>query len=74
MAVSFLVYKNFIAEEASKKHKGQYEKFSIENKGMFRIGAINCADFKAMCDKEDITEFPTYKVYPPLPVPAFPVV
>lgn len=41
---------------------------------MFRIGAINCQDFKTICDKEDVTEFPAYKVYPPIPVPAFPVV
>jgi hypothetical protein len=60
-------------EQASKSHQGQYEKFAIENKGMFRIGTINCKDFKSICDKEEMTEFPSYKVYPPIPVPAFEV-
>jgi hypothetical protein len=38
---------------------------------MFRIGSVNCSDFKKICDNEGITEFPSYKVYPPVPVPAF---
>lgn len=38
---------------------------------MFRIGSVNCLDFKKICDNEGIAEFPSYKVYPPVPVPAF---
>ena len=49
--------------------KGQYEKFGIEQKKMLRIGAVDCADFGALCDKEGITEYPTYRVYPPFPAP-----
>jgi len=37
---------------------------------MLRIGAVNCEDFAEICAKENITEFPTYRVYPPFPVPA----
>ena len=37
---------------------------------MFRIGAVECNEFSSICDKEGITEFPTYKVYPPFPVPS----
>lgn len=40
---------------------------------MFRIGSVNCDDFKQLCDKEEMTEFPSYKVYPPIPVPPFEV-
>ena len=36
---------------------------------MFRIGAVECNEFKDICDREGITEFPTYRVYPPFPVP-----
>ena len=36
---------------------------------MLRVGAVDCEDFAAICDKEGITEFPTYRVYPPFPVP-----
>lgn len=36
---------------------------------MFRIGSVECGEFKQMCDKEDVKVYPTYKVYPPHPVP-----
>lgn len=36
---------------------------------MLRIGAVDCEEFATICDKEGVTEFPTYRVYPPFPVP-----
>ena len=57
------------SEESSKQDKGQYEKFGLEQKKMLRIGAVDCEDFSSICSKEGITEFPTYRVYPPFPVP-----
>lgn len=48
----------------------EYEKFALDTKGIFRSGAVDCDDFKAICDKEGVTEFPTMKMYPPFPVPA----
>ena len=57
------------SEEHSKQDKGQYEKFGLEQKKMLRIGAVDCDDFSSICSKEGITEFPTYRVYPPFPVP-----
>lgn len=36
---------------------------------MFRIGAVDCGEFASICSKEGVTEFPTYRVYPPFPVP-----
>lgn len=36
---------------------------------MFRIGSVNCEDFPEICKKEGIDAFPTYKVYPPMPIP-----
>ena len=41
----------------------------MEQKKMLRIGAVNCEDFSSICEKESITEFPTYRVYPPFPAP-----
>lgn len=38
---------------------------------MFRIGAIDCKEHKAICDKEQITTYPSYKIYPQIPIPAF---
>ena len=49
--------------------KGQYEKFAIEQKKMLRIGAVNCEEWATICEKEGVTEYPTYRVYPPFPVP-----
>ena len=36
---------------------------------MLRIGAVDCDEWTKICEKEGITEFPTYRVYPPFPVP-----
>ena len=49
--------------------RGQFEKFGIEQKKMLRIGAVDCEEFSTICEKENISEFPTYRVYPPYPVP-----
>jgi hypothetical protein len=57
------------SEENSTMDKGQFEKFGIEQKKMLRVGALDCEEFASMCDKEGITEYPTYRVYPPFPVP-----
>jgi hypothetical protein len=46
-----------------------YAKFATENKGIFRIGSIDCDEWEAICAKEKATEFPTMKVYPPFPMP-----
>lgn len=47
----------------------EYEQFATENKGIFRIGSLDCVEFKALCDKENIDKFPTIKLYPQFPVP-----
>ena len=36
---------------------------------MFRIGAVNCDANEAICNKQKVTEFPTFKLYPPFPAP-----
>lgn len=49
--------------------RGQFEKFGIEQKKMLRVGAVDCDEWSNICSKEGITEYPTYRVYPPFPVP-----
>ena len=51
--------------------KLEFEKFSSERDGMFKVGAVNCKSFRDICEKYDIREFPTFKVFPPLPAPIF---
>jgi hypothetical protein len=58
-------------EEQSKDIKGSYEKFALENKGVFRTGAVSCKTDEPICKKEGVTKTPTVKVYPPFPAPIF---
>ncbi len=53
----------------SKGLAGQYENFAKENKGMFRITALDCEEFSTLCNKESVTKFPTFRVYPAFPAP-----
>ncbi len=40
-----------------------------EYSGMFKLAGLNCKKYKDLCSKEGVTDFPAYKVYPPLPAP-----
>jgi hypothetical protein len=46
-----------------------YMAFAKENKGVFRIGAVDCDSFGDICSKEGINDFPTFRTYPPFPAP-----
>ena len=48
---------------------GDYNKFATDNKGIFRIGSVDCKDYEAICKKEGVTETPLVRLYPPFPVP-----
>lgn len=58
-------------EEQSKDIKGSYEKFASENKGIFRIGAVDCEGEATICSKEKVEKFPTIRIYPTFPAPTF---
>ena len=36
---------------------------------MFKLAGLNCKKYKDLCSKEGENEYPTYKIYHPLPVP-----
>jgi len=40
-----------------------------EYSGMFKLAGLNCKKYKDLCSKQGVTDFPTYKIYPPLPAP-----
>jgi hypothetical protein len=46
-----------------------YDAFATENKGIFRIGSVDCDEQPQICTKEKVTSFPSIKVYPPFPMP-----
>lgn len=52
--------------------KNEIAKMSNEYDGMFKFAALDCNEFKELCNKQDVKEFPTFKIYPPLPAPVFP--
>ena len=37
---------------------------------MLRIGSVECTQWSKICSKESITEYPTYRIFPPNPIPA----
>jgi hypothetical protein len=53
----------------SKGYVGQYEIFAKENKGMFRVDAVDCDENPKICTKEKVTTFPLFRIYPPFPAP-----
>jgi hypothetical protein len=53
----------------SRGMKLEFEKLAADYDLMFKVAALNCKDFADMCEKQDVREFPTIKVYPPLPAP-----
>lgn len=55
----------------SRGMKLTYEKFAEENDGLFKVTAMNCKEFQDICEKQEVREYPTFKIYPPLPAPIF---
>lgn len=50
--------------------KTKYAKFAIKFKGMYRIGAVNCDENHAICEKEGVTDsLPMFRIYPAFPIP-----
>ena len=58
-------------DNKSKGLKTEFEKLALDYDLMFKVGAINCKDYKDICEKHEVKEFPTVKVYPPLPSPVW---
>lgn len=52
----------------------EIDEFSNEYKGVFNIASVNCAEEPGICEKEKVKDFPTVRVYPPLPLPSIDVV
>lgn len=56
----------------SHNYKNEINKLASDYDGMFKIAAVNCGEYKELCDKQEVREFPSFKIYPPLPAPVFP--
>jgi thiol-disulfide isomerase/thioredoxin len=53
----------------SKAFAPELDKWNNEYRGVFRTGAVDCDQYADLCKKEEITEFPTIKLYAPIPIP-----
>lgn len=56
----------------SRSIKQEIEKVANDYDGMFKIAALDCSEHFALCEKNDVREFPTFRIYPPLPAPVVP--
>lgn len=56
----------------SNKSKEEIDKLANDYDGMFKIAALDCGEFRELCEKNDIREYPSYRIVPPLPAPIFP--
>ncbi|KAL4478385.1 hypothetical protein ABPG74_006620 [Tetrahymena malaccensis] len=51
----------------------EMDQLANQYKGLFYFGAVNCGEEPTICEKEKITQYPTVRVYPPLPLPSIDV-
>jgi len=53
----------------SADHKSDFEEFVKKNKGMYEMMAINCDQNPDVCEKEGVSEYPHFRIYPAYPMP-----
>jgi len=53
----------------SNQLKDVFIELDKEYSGMFKLAGLNCKKYKDLCSKQGVTDYPTYKIYPPLPAP-----
>lgn len=45
------------------------DKWTNEYNGVFRIGSVDCDEYPKICTEQGVSKFPTFKIYPPIPMP-----
>lgn len=53
----------------STQYKKVIEELGKEYEGMFKLSGINCKIYSELCSKQDVKDFPSFLIYPPLPAP-----
>jgi len=64
-----IVHYYTLSDGKSQDYVTGFDKLSTDFDGMFKVAAMNCAQYKEVCEKQEITTFPTFKIYPLLPAP-----
>jgi len=66
-----IVHYYTLEDGKSKAIKEIFDTLARDYEGMFKVAAMNCKEFKNICEKNEIREYPSIKVYPSLPAPVF---
>ena len=64
-----IVHYYTLSDGKSRDYVENYDKLSTDFDGMFKVAAMNCAQYKDVCEKQEVTSYPVFKVYPLLPAP-----
>jgi thioredoxin-like negative regulator of GroEL len=64
-----IVHYYTLSDGKSNDYVENYDKLSTDFDGMFKVAAMNCAQYKDVCEKQEVTSYPVFKVYPLLPAP-----
>jgi thioredoxin-like negative regulator of GroEL len=64
-----IVHYYTLSDGKSNDYVQSFDKFASEFDGMFKVAAMNCAQYKDVCEKQEVTNTPVFKVYPLLPAP-----
>ena len=64
-----MVSHSIISDGKSLNFAKDFDSWNNEYRGVFRTGAVDCDVYADLCKKEDITEFPTIRLYAPIPIP-----
>lgn len=46
-----------------------FDEWVNQYNGVFRIGAVDCDEYAKICKDEGVEVFPSFKIYPPNPMP-----
>lgn len=57
------------SDSRSQTIAGALNALAVSWQGAFVVGAVDCRTHTVTCEREDVSETPTVKVYPPFPMP-----
>jgi len=64
-----IVHYYTLSDGKSNEYVENFDKLATDFDGMFKVAAMNCAQYKDVCEKQEVTSTPVFKVYPLLPAP-----
>ena len=53
----------------SEQLKNLFIDLDKEYNGMFKLAGLNCKMYSELCAKQNVKDYPSYMIYPPLPAP-----